>query len=157
MATAIAKDISSTTIKLGKLGQRMYSCRAARLFGLSEQQQLQSARRSSTTGQSRSVYALKNVLKTLGLTEHCSQELTYIIKQDIANLNKQIASLQTYVKQRGAQGGSKTHESKLIEEHQHNVVMLLQSKLADISMTFKDVLEIRTQVSRLISVRAPPF
>ena len=75
-----------------------------------------------------------------------SQELTYIIKQDIANLNKQIASLQAYVKQRSAQGGSKSPEAKQVDEHNHNVVMLLQSKLADTSMTFKDVLEIRTQV-----------
>jgi syntaxin 5 len=79
---------------------------------------------------------------------HCSgQELTYIIKQDIANLNKQIASLQAYVKQRGVQGAAKSVELRQVDEHQHNVVMLLQSKLADISMSFKDVLEIRTQVS----------
>ncbi|KAI0080338.1 integral membrane protein sed5 [Panus rudis PR-1116 ss-1] len=71
-------------------------------------------------------------------------ELTYIIKQDLANLNRQIASLQSYVKQRNAQG-SKSPESKQLEEHNHNVVMLLQSKLADTSMTFKDVLEVRTQ------------
>ena len=50
------------------------------------------------------------------------------------------------VKQRSAQGGSKSPETKLVNEHNHNVVMLLQSKLADTSMTFKDVLEIRTQV-----------
>ena len=66
-------------------------------------------------------------------------------------MNKQIASLQGYVKQRNSQGGTKSHEAKLIEEHQHNVVMLLQSRLADISMAFKDVLEIRTQVSRPMS------
>lgn len=80
------------------------------------------------------------------LTKNAMQELTYIIKQDIANVNKQIASLQSYVKQRSAQGGSKSAEAKQIDEHNHNVVMLLQSKLADTSMTFKDVLEIRTQV-----------
>ncbi|KAJ3477143.1 hypothetical protein NLI96_g10671 [Meripilus lineatus] len=72
-------------------------------------------------------------------------ELTYIIKQDIANLNKQIASLQTSVKQRNAQSSSKSPETKQLEEHNHNVIMLLQSKLADTSMAFKDVLEIRTQ------------
>ena len=37
-------------------------------------------------------------------------------------------------------------EGKQVDEHNHNVVMLLQSKLANTSMTFKDVLEIRTQV-----------
>jgi len=72
-------------------------------------------------------------------------ELTFIIKQDIANINKQIASLQTYVKQRNAQGSSNSPEGKQIDEHNHNVVMLLQSKLANTSMGFKDVLEIRTQ------------
>ena len=69
-----------------------------------------------------------------------------MIKQDIANLNKSIASLQSYVKQRKQQGNSKTPDAKLIDEHNNNVVMLLQNKLADLSMTFKDVLELRTQV-----------
>jgi len=72
-------------------------------------------------------------------------ELTFIIKQDIANINKQIAGLQSYVKQRNAQGNSSSPEGKQIDEHNHNVVMLLQSKLANTSMGFKDVLEIRTQ------------
>lgn len=88
------------------------------------------------------------ICRTLSRTYGVEQELTYIIKQDIAGLNKQIASLQAYVKQHNAHSGSKSHEAKLLEEHQANVVMLLQSKLADISMAFKDVLEIRTQVSR---------
>lgn len=76
------------------------------------------------------------------------QELTFIIKQDIANINKQIAALQSYVKQRNAQG-SKSAEGKQLEEHNNNVVMLLQSKLANTSMTFKDVLEVRTQVGAI--------
>jgi len=71
-------------------------------------------------------------------------ELTYIIKQDIANLNKQIATLQAFVKSQRSQNSKKPH-GKQVEEHNHNVVMLLQSKLASTSMTFKDVLEIRTQ------------
>ncbi|KDQ17816.1 hypothetical protein BOTBODRAFT_29968 [Botryobasidium botryosum FD-172 SS1] len=70
-------------------------------------------------------------------------ELTYIIKQDIANINKQIASLQNYVKAQGA--ASRAGAGKQVDEHNSNVVMLLQSKLANTSMTFKDVLEIRTQ------------
>jgi len=37
-------------------------------------------------------------------------------------------------------------EGKLLEEHNKNVIMGLQSKLASTSMTFKDVLEVRTQV-----------
>ena len=54
--------------------------------------------------------------------------------------------LQADVKQRKAQSSVKSPEEKQIEEHNHNVVMLLQNKLADTSMAFKDVLEIRTQV-----------
>lgn len=76
------------------------------------------------------------------------QELTFIIKQDIANINKQIAALQSYVKQRNGQHASSSAEGKQIDDHNNNVVMLLQSKLANTSMTFKDVLELRTQVSR---------
>ncbi|KAI0639655.1 t-SNARE [Trametes polyzona] len=108
MASAIGRDISSTTVKLGKLAQ------------LAKRKTLFDDRPVEIS------------------------ELTYIIKQDIANINKQIAQLQAYVKQRKAQG-SKSPEGKQLEEHNHNVVMLLQSKLADTSMTFKDVLEIRTQ------------
>lgn len=67
-------------------------------------------------------------------------ELTFIIKQDIAHINKSIAALQAYVKSTKAAGGLKQ-----IEEHNSNVVMLLQSKLAATSMSFKDVLEVRTQ------------
>ncbi|KAF8640741.1 hypothetical protein AX17_000392 [Amanita inopinata Kibby_2008] len=107
MASAIGKDISSTTIKLGKLAQ------------LAKRRTLFDDRPVEIS------------------------ELTFIIKQDIAHINKQIAALQAYVKQRNS--GSKTFESKQIDEHNNNVVMLLQSKLATTSMTFKDVLEIRTQ------------
>ncbi|KAF8215970.1 t-SNARE [Mycena galopus ATCC 62051] len=108
MASTIGKDISSTTIKLGKLAQ------------LAKRKTLFDDRPVEIS------------------------ELTFIIKQDIANVNKQIAALQSYVKQRNAQG-SKSPEGKQLEEHNNNVVMLLQSKLADTSMTFKDVLEVRTQ------------
>ena len=76
------------------------------------------------------------------------QELTFIIKQDIANINKQLATLQAHVK---AQQAGKTSGSKQIEEHNANVVTLLQSKLMSTSMTFKDVLEIRTQVRYAVS------
>ncbi|ELU40566.1 SNARE protein SED5/Syntaxin 5 [Rhizoctonia solani AG-1 IA] len=73
-------------------------------------------------------------------------ELTYVIKQEIASINKQIATLQAYVKSQNQQGRGKN--SREVEEHNNNVVMLLQSKLANTSMSFKDVLEIRTQESK---------
>jgi syntaxin 5 len=79
-----------------------------------------------------------------------SKELTYIIKQDIANLNRQIASLQAYTKPKKSGG-----PSNQVEEHNNNVVMLLQSKLANTSMSFKDVLEIRTQVGFAVGYSEP--
>jgi syntaxin 5 len=109
MASTIGKDISSTTVKLGRLAQ------------LAKRKTLFDDRPVEIS------------------------ELTFIIKQDIASINKQIASLQSYVKQRNAQGSSHSAEGKQVDEHNHNVVMLLQSKLANTSMSFKDVLEVRTQ------------
>lgn len=75
-----------------------------------------------------------------------TQELTFIIKQDIAGINKQIAQLQAHAKQQEAKSASTSIEGKQIEEHNKNIIMMLQSKLADTSMTFKEVLEVRTQV-----------
>ncbi|KAF9786922.1 t-SNARE [Thelephora terrestris] len=109
LASAIAKDINSTTIRLGKLAQ------------LAKRKTLFDDRPVEIS------------------------ELTYIIKQDIAGINKQIAALQTHVKQQNIQKSAKTLEGKQVDEHNSNVVMLLQSKLASTSMTFKDVLEVRTQ------------
>jgi len=105
MAAGIGKDITSTTVKLGKLAQ------------LAKRKTLFDDRPVEIS------------------------ELTFIIKQDIAHINKSIAALQAYVKTRnGATSGSKQ-----VDEHNNNVVMLLQSKLASTSMSFKDVLEVRTQ------------
>ncbi|KAG5654717.1 hypothetical protein H0H81_007473 [Sphagnurus paluster] len=109
MASAIGKDISSTSLKLNKLAQ------------LAKRKTLFDDRPVEIS------------------------ELTFIIKQDIAHINKQIAALQAYRKQQNAQGTSKTIEGKQVDEHNNNVVMMLQGKLANTSMTFKDVLEIRTQ------------
>ncbi|KAK0208857.1 t-SNARE [Desarmillaria ectypa] len=120
MASTIGKDISSTTIKLGKLAQ------------LAKRKTLFDDRPVEIS------------------------ELTFIIKQDIASINKQIAQLQSYVKQRKAQS-SGSAAGKQIEEHNHNVVMLLQSKLANTSMTFKDVLEVRTQNMKETKDRTEQF
>lgn len=51
--------------------------------------------------------------------------------------------LQTYTKEQ-------KNGSKQATEHSSNVVVSLQSKLANTSMSFKDVLEIRTEVSCII-------
>ena len=73
-------------------------------------------------------------------------ELTYVIKQDLASLNQQISSLQTLQKSGrpsgGASGGGGTEQEG---EHNKNVVVLLQGKLADVGVNFKEVLEVRTK------------
>ena len=67
-------------------------------------------------------------------------ELTYVIKQDLSALNQKISSLQSL---------SKTQQTKTSGEqegeHNKNVVVLLQGKLADVGVNFKDVLEVRTK------------
>jgi syntaxin 5 len=66
------------------------------------------------------------------------QELTFVIKQDIERLNRQIAGLEQY--KRSNNGSSNMQK----EEHSNNVVVSLQTKLATASTSFKDILEVRT-------------
>lgn len=65
-------------------------------------------------------------------------ELTFVIKQDLSSLNQQIGSLQSLTKQQ---------HPKADQEGEHNkvVVYMLQGKLTDVSVNFKDVLEERTK------------
>ncbi|KAF8481840.1 t-SNARE [Russula ochroleuca] len=128
MASVIGKDISATTVKLGKLAQCGHVSSFLLLAALKHPWLIVARRK--TLFDDRPVEI---------------SELTFVIKQDIASINKQIATLQVDVKQRKAQSGVKSAEEKQVEEHNHNVVMLLQNKLADTSMAFKDVLEVRTQ------------
>ncbi|KAK2590272.1 Integral membrane protein SED5 [Conoideocrella luteorostrata] len=65
-------------------------------------------------------------------------ELTFVIKQDLSSLNQQIGSLQTLTKQQHPKADQEG-------EHNKNVVYLLQGKLTDVSVNFKDVLEERTK------------
>ncbi|XP_048884352.1 syntaxin-5a [Brienomyrus brachyistius] len=67
------------------------------------------------------------------------EELTYIIKQDINSLNKQIAQLQQLGLSRTGQ------EGKHVQTHSNSIVVSLQSKLASMSNDFKSVLEVRTE------------
>ena len=73
------------------------------------------------------------------------QELTHVIKQDIANLSVEINHLQQYQQNQNAQ----SHINKQVETHGQNVLGSLKSKLANATTRFKDVLEIRTQVTLL--------
>ncbi|GAA5840046.1 hypothetical protein JCM3766R1_000654 [Sporobolomyces carnicolor] len=80
-------------------------------------------------------------------------ELTYIIKQDIAALNQQIAQLQSFTQTNLNTGAG----SKQVSEHNKNVVTMLQTKLADTTIGFKDVLEIRTQNMKASRDRTEQF
>ncbi|KAK1054162.1 Integral membrane protein SED5 [Friedmanniomyces endolithicus] len=80
-------------------------------------------------------------------------ELTYVIKQDLAGLNQQIGALQQLQRRSGTAGGGGGGaaekegggSSREEGEHNKNVVLLLQGKLADVGANFKDVLEVRTK------------
>jgi len=79
------------------------------------------------------------------------QELTYIIKEDINMLNKQIAKLQEIAKtQRLGQG-------KHQQSHSASVVVALQTKLANMSNNFKEVLDVRTENLKSQRSRAEQF
>jgi len=79
------------------------------------------------------------------------QELTYIIKEDIANLNKQIAQLQQVAK------GQRDNQGKHQQSHSSSVVVSLQSKLATMSNSFKQVLEVRNENLKSQRNRAEQF
>ncbi|KAJ3169463.1 cis-Golgi t-SNARE syntaxin [Geranomyces variabilis] len=84
-------------------------------------------------------------------------ELIYIIKQDIAKINQQIAQLSAWMRKHGpnAAGGgaggghggaaAAAPNNKQIQEHSLHVITSLQSKLATTSNEFKNILEIRTE------------
>lgn len=79
-------------------------------------------------------------------------ELTYVIKQDLSAINGSISSLQAFVRAQNApndraEGG----------EHAKNVVMMLQGKLADVSVGFKEVLEVRTKNIQASRARTEKF
>ncbi|KAI9703383.1 MAG: cis-Golgi t-SNARE syntaxin [Candelina mexicana] len=72
-------------------------------------------------------------------------ELTYIIKQDLSSLNSQISSLQSLSRSQHPHSQRSAGGSDQEGEHNKNVVVLLQGKLADVGSNFKSVLEVRTK------------
>ncbi|KAF8247545.1 putative ER-golgi SNARE complex subunit Sed5 [Wilcoxina mikolae CBS 423.85] len=85
-------------------------------------------------------------------------ELTYVIKQDLSLINSQISSLQAFV--RGQQNSSSSSSSSSVsaaQEHSKNVVVMLQGKLADVSVGFKEVLEVRTKNIQASRARTEKF
>ncbi|KAJ6133508.1 hypothetical protein N7471_008723 [Penicillium samsonianum] len=82
-------------------------------------------------------------------------ELTYVIKQDLAALNQNIASLQALTQaQHPKSNRSKTDQEG---EHNDNVVVMLQGKLADVGASFKEVLEVRTKNIQASRTRTENF
>ena len=77
-------------------------------------------------------------------------ELTYIIKHDIAGLNRQLAELQPYSMARGSRPSR-------ADEHRGNVVTMLQSSLANTTTNFQDILEVRTQNMKASKDRSEQF
>ncbi|PIA16282.1 t-SNARE [Coemansia reversa NRRL 1564] len=68
--------------------------------------------------------------------------LTNQVKQRIATINGKIMSLQNLQRK---QTGSRDNDRQQAYEHRTNVVVSLQSQLANTSTTFKDVLELRSE------------
>ncbi|XP_043538663.1 syntaxin-5-like isoform X1 [Chiloscyllium plagiosum] len=79
------------------------------------------------------------------------EELTYIIKQDINSLNKQIAQLQDFVRTKESQNG------RHLQTHSNTIVVSLQSRLASMSNDFKSVLEVRTENLKMQKNRREQF
>lgn len=73
------------------------------------------------------------------------QELTYIIKEDLKGINEQLARLQVISKRQNISHQKNGHRHLL--SHSNSVVVSLQSKLANMSNEFTQVLETRNQVS----------
>lgn len=67
------------------------------------------------------------------------QELTYIIKGDLNSLNQQIGRLQEISKSQRKTNG------KHLLSHSSNMVIFLQTRLANMSTNFQQVLEVRTE------------
>ncbi|KAL1915512.1 uncharacterized protein VTP21DRAFT_6636 [Calcarisporiella thermophila] len=67
-------------------------------------------------------------------------DLTQSIKQDIARLNNQIEILQRHLRENRNRA-----PNKQVIEHSEHVINRLRARLADASVRFKDVLEMRTQ------------
>jgi len=65
------------------------------------------------------------------------EELTFIIKQDIQNLNRQITLLKEF--------SSKGSSNKQGVTHSKTVINYLNYKLADTTKGFKDILQVRTE------------
>jgi len=72
------------------------------------------------------------------------QELTFIIKEDMNALNRQIGQLQQIARSQQAEGAA-AGRGKHQATHSGSVVVTLQSRLATMTSEFKNVLQVRTE------------
>lgn len=79
-------------------------------------------------------------------------ELTYVIKQDIFKIEKNIQILQKYIK-----GENSIQIDSQISQYSKSVLTLLNSKMKNISGEFKNVLEIRQQNELINKTRTENF
>ena len=73
------------------------------------------------------------------------QELTGIIRHDLTSLTKQLEDVKNRSKLNDTLGSSQA--SGHLQKHSANLVGSLQTRVAAITQKFKDVLEVRTEVS----------
>jgi len=75
-------------------------------------------------------------------------DLIQVVKQDINRINQRIDYLQMNARNKNKNNRKNDEDNAQALEHSKNVIVSLQSKLANTSNDFKNVLEIRTQNMR---------
>ncbi|KAF9947639.1 hypothetical protein BGZ70_002580, partial [Mortierella alpina] len=123
LATAIGHDINDTVTKLHKLTK----CNLTILLLLLRPSRLATVVKRKALFDDRPVEI---------------SELTHVIKQDLSRLNGQTMALQQHVRANAAKANRSTRQ---MDEHSANLVIILQSKLANTSLGFKEALEIRSE------------
>ncbi|PSN60734.1 t-SNARE [Corynespora cassiicola Philippines] len=81
-------------------------------------------------------------------------ELTFVIKQDMAQLSGQIQALQSLTAKQHPRAKPGADQEG---EHNHQVVVMLKDKLQNVGGSFKDVLEVRTKNMQATRSRTEQF
>ncbi|KAJ4286075.1 Integral membrane protein SED5 [Kalmusia sp. IMI 367209] len=81
-------------------------------------------------------------------------ELTFVIKQDMAQLSRQIQDLQSLTSKQHPKTKPGADQEG---EHNHQVVVMLKDKLQNVGGSFKDVLEVRTKNMQASRSRTEQF
>lgn len=81
-------------------------------------------------------------------------ELTFVIKQDMAGLSRQIQELQVLTTKQHPKAKPGADQEG---EHNHQVVVMLKDKLQNVGGSFKDVLEVRTKNMQASRSRTEQF